>query len=344
MSCKWRLGLLTIFLFLSAMVLVGTGYAQSGSEAKTKQKVKIGFLVGDQLHQYALPIGLAKGYFDDEGLEVEKLQYSGAGMLMQHFGAGECDFGLVGVSGALAARASGMDVVVFDSLNHGGSALVVDPSITKFEDLKDQPVGNPGIGSNHHTLLTMLEKKYNTPVKKVTINPTDMPIFAKKKEVKAVICYEPWPTKVMEMAGFKVLFASNEIIPDQQCCVWIVKRSFINAHPDVMDKIVRINAKATKYIKDHPDAAIKVIAANSGHTEEVLKKAYANMIYPWPPVVEEKSSNVLLQGIIDAGKVNPDAIKPDRQTWWSNLYDPSFEKKLADSGYYQKLDKEGVPE
>lgn len=341
-------GMIAVFLFLSALVLAEfTGVvshdALKATAAGQKQVVKIGYLVGDQLHQYTLPIGLAKGYFDEEGLEVKTLEYSGAGMLMQHFGANECDLGLVGVSGVIAAKAGGMDAIIVDSLNHGGSALVVDQSVTKFEDLKGQPVGNPGIGSNHHTLLTMLEEKYNTPVKKVTIKPTDMPIFAKNKEVKAIICYEPWPSRVMAMAGFKMLFGSDQIVPDQQCCVWVTSSKFIKEHPDVVEKCVRINAKATKYILDHPDEAIKIISKASGHPEPILKEAYKNMIYPWPPVVEGTSSNILLQGIIDAGKVNPDAIKPDRQTWWNALYDKSFEQKLIDTGYIKKLEKESVP-
>ena len=343
MYCNRHLAFRSLAISFLAALFVLSAYTGC-SFAAEKQKVKIGFLVGDQLHQYSLPIGLAKGYFDEEGLEVEKLQYNGAGMLMQHFGANECDFGLVGVSGAMTGYASGMDVAIIDSLNHGGSALVVDPSINKFEDLKDQPVGNPGIGSNHHTLLTMLEQKYKTPVKKVTISPTDMAIFAKNKEVKAIICYEPWPTKVMEMAGFKLLFSSDQIIPDQQCCVWIAKRSYIKQHPDIVEKIVRINAKATKYITDHPDEALKIIAGSSGHEFGTLKKAYSNMIYPWPPVVEEKSSNILLQGIIDAGKIYPEAIKPDRQTWWNTLYEKSYGEKLIDSGYIEKLNQTGVPE
>jgi NitT/TauT family transport system substrate-binding protein len=310
--------------------------------AQGMQKVKIGYLVADQLHQYSLPIGLEKGYFAEEGLEVVPLQYAAAGIMMQHFAANEMDIGIPGVSGAMIAKAGGTDVVIVGSNNHGGSSLVVDPTISKFEDLKGQPVGNPGIGSNHHTLLTMLEKKFNTPVKKQTIKPTDMTIFAKNKEVKGIICYEPHPTRVMKEAGFKRLFTSNQILEDQQCCVLITSQKYIKEHRDIVYKILKVNAKATKYVRDHKESALKIIAKYSGIEEDVLRDAYPNMIYPWPPYVSGETSKILLKGLMDAEKVDTAAIKPNMDAWWDALYDKSFEKKLMTDGYIAKLEKEGV--
>lgn len=333
-------GLIFLSLFVFAGIIqVSETYA---AEAKA-EKVRIGYLVGDQLHQPILPIAIAKGYFKEEGLEVEALQYKGSGILLQHFGANECDFGLVGISAAIAGKATGADVVIVDSLNHGGSAMVVDPSVNKFEDLKDQPVGTPSVGGNQHTLLTILERKFSTPVKKVTVSPTDSAVFARNKEVKAIFSYEPWPTKVIESAGFKPFFKSDDILEDQQCCLLLTHRSYIKEHPDVVEKLVRINAKATRYLLDHTDEALKLIAEGSGHDLELLKKAFKNMIYVWPPVVSEKSSLIILQELMDTGKIQASAIKPDVQTWWNDLYDKTFEKKLVESGYIQKLEKEGVP-
>jgi len=335
---------LSLCLFLSLFIIAGIGLLPESYAAEPQtQKVKIGYLVGDQLHQPVLPIGLAKGYFKEEGLEVEALQYKGSGILLQHFGANECDFGLVGISAAAAGKTTGADVVIVDSLNHGGSAMVVAPSINKFEDLKDQPVGTPSVGGNQHTLLTILEKKYSTPVKKVTVSPTDSAVFAKNGEIKAVFSYEPWPTKVMETSDFKPLYKSDDILEDQQCCLILTHRSYIKAHPDVVEKMVRINAKVTKYMKDYPEESIKIISDGSGHDLELLKKAYKNMIYPWPPVVSEKSSKIIIKELVDTGKISQTAIKPDLDTWWNDLYDKSFEKKLIETGYIQKLEKEGVP-
>lgn len=316
------------------------GAEPKAAEPPKMQKVKIGYLVGDQLHQYALPIGLEKGYFAEEGLEVEKLEFSSGGMVTQQFS--ELDVALLGISPVIVARSQGMDIVVVASLNHGGTSLVVDPSITRFEDLKDQPVATPGVATIQHNLFTLLEKKYNTPTKKLTVKVTDMAVFARNKEIKGAIAWEPWPAVVMEMAGFKRLLGSNDILEDQQCCVWATSRRFISQHKDVVEKLVKINAKATRYIIDHPEEAIKIIAKYSGRDESTIREAYKNMIYPWPPTVSEKTSKFLLQNLMDNNIIKREAIKPNVDTWWSELYDKSFEQELTKSGYIAKLEKEGV--
>jgi len=332
-----------LFIIIIGLVVLAAFWVMTDeSAAQQKQRMRIGYLVSDQLHQYFLPIGIDKGYFAEEGIEVVPLQYAGAGIMMQHFGANEMDIGIPGVSGAMIARAAGTDVIIIGSQNHGGSSLVVDPSIKKFEDLKGLPVGNPGIGSNHHTLLTLLEEKYKTPVKKETIKPTDMPIFAKNKEVKGIMCYEPHPTRVMKMAGFKRLFTSDQILSDQQCCVLVTSSKYIKQNRDAIYKVMKVSARATKYIRDHKEAALKIIAKYSGVEEDVLQEAYGNMIYPWPLYVNGETSKVLLKGIMDAKKIEVDAIKPNMDAWWNAMYDTSFEKKLVSDGYIAKLEKEGV--
>ena len=324
--------------FIAGVTLLALLIVLGGShQAVTKQKIKIGFLVSDQLHQYILPIGIEKGYFAAEGLDVDKKEYAAAGILMQGFAADEMDVGIVGVSGAMIAKANGTDVVIVGTQNWGGSALVVDPGIHSFEDLKDQPVANPGIGSNHHTLLTLLERKYNTSVKKSTMKPTDMPIFARNKEVKGVIVYEPHPTRVMKLSGFKRLFTSNQIMQDQQCCVIVVHSKMISGQKDIIQKITRVNAKATKFIREHKAEAIQIIAKYSGLPVDILSEAYDNMIYPWPPRVNSETSKILLQGIVDAGKVPKEALTPNMDSWWNKLYNSSFEEDEVKSGYLKTL-------
>jgi NitT/TauT family transport system substrate-binding protein len=329
-SSKWM-------IFVAVVLALGF-FATFPASAPAAEKIKIGYLVADQLHQYLLPIGIEKGYFKEEGIEVETPQYAASGILMQSFAAKEMDIGLVGVSGAMISQASGADVKIIGTNNWGGSSLVVDPKVGKFEDLKGQTVGNPGIGSNHHTLLTLLEKKYNTPVKKATIKPTDMPIMAQNKEVQAIICYEPHPTRVMKIAGFKRLLSSNEILKDQQCCVLVAQPKLVKEKPALVLKVMKVNARATKFVRENKAEAVKIIAKYSGITEDVLADAYDNMIYPWPPRVNVESSLVLLQGIIDADKIEKSAIKPNVQEWWKNIYDTSFEEELLKSGYIAQLE------
>ena len=126
-----------------AMVIGLAMVVASTLPANAAQPVRFGYLVADQLHQYMVPIGLEKGYFKEEGVEIKPMNYSTAGIMMQALQSNDIDMGIVGVSDAMIAKASGTDVVIIATCNHAGSSLVVDPSINKFEDLS-QPVGDPG--------------------------------------------------------------------------------------------------------------------------------------------------------------------------------------------------------
>ncbi len=328
-------------VLLAGMIAVTFVFLLSGSaQAADKQKIKIGYLLADQLHEYLFPIGVEKGYFAQEGLEVTGLQYVNAGALMQGFAANEMDFATTGVSGAMISKARGLDEVIVGTQNWAGSSLVVDPSINSFKDLAGQPVGDPGTATNHHTLLSMLEKKYNTQVKVVTIKPTDMPTFAKNKEVKGLISYEPWPTRIIKFAGFKRMLTSSQIVKDQQCCVIIALGKMVREHPDIVTKILRVNAEATRFMRDHKAEALKIISKYNGVPVDILDEAYStNMIYPWPPRVNSVSSKILLQALIDEGLITENQMKPSMDAWWNSLYDSSFEEGLVKNGYIKSLEK-----
>ena len=272
------------------------------------QGVRFGYLVADQLHQYILPIGMAKGYFKELGVNVDPKNYSTAGILMQALQSNDIDMGVVGVSGAMIAKSSGADVVIIGSCNHKGSSLVVDPSINKFEDLKGLKVADVGIASNHHTLLMMLVKKYQTHIQNLTINPTQMPIYATNKEVQGIIAYEPWPTRILQLTeqvnpghGWKRLFISDQIMPDQQCCVLVTTSKFAKAHPEAVAKVVKVDVKSIRHILDHKDDSLNIISQFSALPKELLEAAFFNMGYPWPPRVNSNTSKELLRGIIDRG-------------------------------------------
>lgn len=305
-----------------------------------KQKIILAYLIGDQLHQYALPIAMEKGYFAEEGIEVELKEFQSGGMITQFFN--EVDVALMGMNPAIIGKAQGLDMVVFQSLNHGGSSLVVHPSITKFADLGGKPVATPGVAAIQHNIFTMFERDNGITAKKLTAKVTDMAIFAQKEEIMGAIAWEPWPTLVMEMAGWKRLLSSNDMMKNQQCCLWVTSRSFMEENPAIIEKLVRINIKATKYIREYPQEAIKILAKYANREESTVETAFTNMIYPWPPKVNRESSMLMIQNLIDQKIIDPKTIVPDLDTWFNELVDESVLDQAIKDGYLDKVEKEGV--
>ncbi|MDD1764807.1 MAG: ABC transporter substrate-binding protein, partial [Candidatus Methanomethyliaceae archaeon] len=88
------------------VIAVGvTGLYMTGYLTQEPTTIRVGYLQGD-LHQLALQVAVAEGYFTHNGLNVTLYQYPSGPTLMQHFSAGELDFAYVGVPPALQERAS----------------------------------------------------------------------------------------------------------------------------------------------------------------------------------------------------------------------------------------------
>ena len=313
-------------------VVVGVPKIAQGADLRD---LKVGYQLGAQLHQWMFPLGKEKKLFEAAGFKVKGQEFASVGIMAQHLAVNEMDFGLMGLTAVMLAKAQGSDVVIIGTQNQGGSALVVAPEIQKFEDLKDLPVAHTGVGAVQHALLTHMTKKFNTPVKMVTVSPTDMITFAKNQEVKAVQVYEPFAAMIsMRVPGWKRLILDTDILPGNQCCVIATSKTFAKKHPDVVEKFLTVNVTTTQQIRSNPEDSIKIIAKASGYDEAVTADAYKYVKFPWAPVVNETSAKTVLGWLVESGKIDSSIVKPDLEAWWKDLYDPTFEDKLRASGLF----------
>lgn len=113
-------------------------------------------------------------------------------------------------------------------------------------------------------------------------------------------------------------------------------------NPAIIEKLVRINIKATKYIREYPQEAIKILAKYANREESTVETAFTNMIYPWPPKVNRESSMLMIQNLIDQKIIDPKTIVPDLDTWFNELVDESVLDQAIKDGYLDKVEKEGV--
>ena len=63
-----------------------------------------------------------------------------------------------------------------------------------------------------------------------------------------------------EELGFKMLLMSQDIWPEMQGSVLVIKEDLITTHPEVVRKLVEVAQKATDWGNQHPDEAAEVMA------------------------------------------------------------------------------------
>jgi len=137
--------------------------------AHAADKVKISYVV-PTVEYGALLVGIDKGYFAEEGIEVELVQ-AGGGVATPALIAGDLQF-TGSPSVAISAVLKGAHLkVLFVGEDHSAFQLWAQPEIKTFEDLKGQPIGIISRGDTTEIALRYILAKRNLPDDFISYTP-----------------------------------------------------------------------------------------------------------------------------------------------------------------------------
>jgi len=81
----------------------------------------------------------------------------------------------------------------------------------------------------------------------------------KTGQLDAAFLPEQWATMTEEL-GFTMLLTSQDIWPDMQGSVLVVKQKLIDNHPEMVEKLVTVSQQATDWINENPEEAAEIVA------------------------------------------------------------------------------------
>jgi NitT/TauT family transport system substrate-binding protein len=256
------------------------------------EKARMGYLQGD-LHQLAAFVALDKGFFKEEGVDVEVAGVFKAGPeLMSAFASGDLDFGYVGEAPATIAVANkAAHVKIIAQANLEGSAIVVrkDSDLKGLQDLLGKTVAVPGYGTVQEFLFRKALVSQGIPIRSVNtiiIKPPEMIPALSGKQIDAFVAWEPYPAKAVTSGVGEILVPSGKIWPKHPCCVLVADNQFIEKAPHKVKGILRAHVRATKLIQEAPEEAVRIGARFTGMDPETIKLAMSNVIYEFAPDVE----------------------------------------------------------
>lgn len=256
------------------------------------QPVRIGYLQSD-IHQLACWVALEKGFYKDEGIQVEVAGIFKAGPeQMSAFAAGALDAGYVGVAPATTAVANGVaQVTVLAQVNTEGSALVVgkDSPIQCrgpccAGDLPGNLVAVPGYSTVQDFLLQKALAKSGIEKSEVPImvlKPPEMIGALRTGQIAGFIAWEPYPAKALTMDVGRILVSSREIWEGHPCCVLAVQNRFLKTRPEDAKALVRAHVKATDFINQHPAEALRIGVRYTGMDEQTVAMSMKSVIYTY---------------------------------------------------------------
>lgn len=270
-----RLGLMASIILLIVLSACGSsGNTATGDATTPGGKTHISIMVGGLNKQIYLPNMLTKqlGYFDQEGLDVTLIDEASGQSSEDSVLAGQVEAGSGSYNHTIELQASGkyMESVVQFGIAPGEAEVVSAKEagqIKSVADLKGKNLGVTELGSGTQTLTTILLHNVGIAANQVHFIPVgagDTFIAAiKQGRIDAGMTTEPTVSRLIQSGDGKIL--ANLSTPESTqaalggpypfICLFM-KNDYVNAHKDVVQKIVNAYIKTLKWMSTHSAAEI----------------------------------------------------------------------------------------
>lgn len=264
---------------LLAVALTACGYGSDAEEDDTKNlsaggeklsadSVKIGYFP-NLTHATAL-VGIQEGLIAKElgGTSVKPSTFNAGPSEIEALNAGSIDIGFIGPSPSINGytKSKGQSLRIIGGSASGGVKLVVNPDkIKTLDDLKGKKIATPQLGNTQDVafLNWISEKGWKVDAQSgkgdVSVVRSDnkvTPDAYKSGSLDGAWVPEPTASKLVAEGG-EVLLDESTLWPDDQFVITniIVSQKFLDAHPDVVEAVLRGTVNTNKWINTNPEKA-----------------------------------------------------------------------------------------
>lgn len=160
-------------------LVIGLVIAAASSVPANAETVKVGLT--KQLSYAGVPIALQRGYFKEQGLDVQLVYFISAEAISVGVTSGDVDFGISGLSAAfytLAAHgqlrllaASASEEPGFYNFSFVASNRAYDAGLKSVKDLPGHEIAITQLGTSLHYSIGLAAEKFGFPMSAVTVRP-----------------------------------------------------------------------------------------------------------------------------------------------------------------------------
>lgn len=245
-----------------------------------------------------LSIGIEKGLFREEGLELELKYADGGAAIVPAVMKGDTDIGSGNTTSLIIARAKGLPIKLVSPNTFGGrgaadapDAVMVakDSSIRRPGDLEGKTVAVNTLNNIGPLTVNAALEKEGVDYRKVRYTEVPFPEMNAALEagrVDAAWIVEPFVTQG-EAAGSRAVLHPYEGTGRNFPITGVfVSEQFLTKRRDVVERFVRAGRRALSYAQSHPDEIRAIIPSFSKTPAAVTKR----MNLPtWKPEFDMKS-------------------------------------------------------
>lgn len=247
----------------------------AGSEGR--QKVTVAYTTQPQ--STLIHIAVNKGYFSNQGLDVQPLIHSFGKAALQSILDGKADFATVAETPVMFSVLKGDKIFVIaniESSNVNNAVLArPDAGIVKAADVKGKRIGfTPGTTSDFFldSFLTAqgLTRKEITPV---PLTPNEMQEALQTRKVDAVSSWNYTLTQIKHQLGAQaVIFYDRQIYTETFNIA--AMQDFVQRNPQAITRFLRALIQAEDFVAKNPQEAQDIMAAAIKVDKELVKEVW----------------------------------------------------------------------
>lgn len=269
--------------------------------------------------QVPIMVALEKGFFEEQGLDVEFRTILTSGDRLAALTAGAIDFSNLGRSSVIADMARGNEAFYYFANiddSPGNEGCWARAGIESFEDLRGQPVA--ANTSAEITLAGLLEASGMTmdDIEFVNLPPNEMAPALANGDVQAACVWQPLLDGLEEAAPDGSLLGTDRdtamfeqfgtmASPD----IVIISRELVDEHPETAAKLADAIFQGAQYVTENPEESAEAVAHYFNlPPEQVLEGINAFQYFGqegWPEHMELHTAQMqeLAQWLYDNGRI-----------------------------------------
>jgi len=316
------LGMVGLAVFAGCTGTKDTGGMVEKEEPQELTKVRLAWFKGGTI--IAQYVAQEKGYFEDEGLDVEITYFKSTADAIPSVAAEEIEFGITSNTPVLRSVASGVPIKGIGLVHYASaeekhiSAMTValaESGIEKPEDLKGKRIAIPYVGGDAHIYAVALLKKHGISPDEVTFVTVPWPFHIDallKGEVDAATLLISHIANLRSQGiDYNIVMDSGELLPRRESVLIYTSTSYMEKNPEVVRGFLRAFYRGQAYLEAHPEEYKNYLAEYLGWKPEILEE------------LDNLHENGLPHGLPHGGRF-------DEKTW------QDFIKIMVETGFLEE--------
>lgn len=230
------------------------------------EKIKIGWVYA--MANAPVLVAMEKGYFKDQGIDVEIREFKSGPLVHQALSAGELDMAYIGSPPVYHWFSRGLDSRILAKVNYGQAAVISrkDSGVNELNDLKNRKMAGVRKGSGMDVLLRgyvlgeAAKLKPDEDLEIISMPTGNMDSAVDQKVVNAAFIWEPFTSQSLMRGNTQVIFDMNKAVPKYPWYIVMAMPDTLKNKRTAVIKVLRAHKQAVDYLNSKPNAGNGIIA------------------------------------------------------------------------------------